>query len=73
MPPELGDDHVEAICKVLIEHKVEFVVIGGVAARLHGTGYATLDIDVCPATTEENLQRLAAALKALGARLRVEN
>ena len=36
MPPELGDDHVEAIYRVLIEHDVEFVIIGGVAARLHG-------------------------------------
>ncbi len=72
MSRELGDDHVGAICRVLIEHGVQFVVIGGVAARLHNTGHATLDIDVCPATTEENLERLSGALRELGARLRVE-
>jgi hypothetical protein len=47
-PPELDDDHVAAICRTLAEHAVAFVVIGGVAARLHETGYATVDIDVCP-------------------------
>lgn len=71
-PPEFGDDHVAAICRVLAEHGVAFVIIGGVAARLHDTGYATVDIDVCPSKTKENLTRLAAALHALGARLRVE-
>lgn len=69
---ELDDDHVAAICRVLIEHEVRFVVIGGVAARLHDTGYATVDVDVCPATDEDNLARLAAALRVLGAKLRIE-
>ena len=71
--PELNADHAEAICNVLVAHGVDFVVIGGMAARFHQTGYATVDIDVCPATTGENLGRLATALKALGARLRVED
>ena len=69
---ELGDDHVAAICHLLREYGVEFVVIGGIAARLHNTGHATVDIDVCPSRAKSNLTRLAAALRALGARLRVE-
>lgn len=72
MPPELSDDHVAAICRVLIEHDVEFVIIGGVAARLHDTGHATVDIDICPSTHDGNLSNLAEALQDLGARLRVE-
>lgn len=72
MPPELDDDHVATICRVLLDHRVRFVVIGGVAARLHDTGHATVDIDICPATEESNLENLAAALRELGARLRVE-
>lgn len=72
MPPELADDHVAAICRVLIEHEVQFVVIGGIAARLHDTGHATIDIDICPATDDDNLTRLATALQALDARLRIE-
>ena len=71
-PPELDDEHVVAICRVLIEHDVAFVVIGGVAARLHDTGHATVDIDVCPSRTKDNLAHLVTALRALGARLRVE-
>lgn len=72
MPPELDDDHVAAICQVLIAHGVRFVVIGGVAARLHETGYATVDIDICPSNAEANLANLADALGELNARLRVE-
>lgn len=71
MPPELSDDHVAAICRVLIDHDVQFVVIGGMAARLHRTGHATVDVDICPSMDDANLGRLAAALIELGARLRV--
>ena len=71
MPPELDDEHVAAVCQVL-DHHVRFVVIGGVAARLHETGHATVDIDICAATDEDNLTQLASALRDLGARLRVE-
>lgn len=72
MPPDLDDDHVAAICRVLIEHDVRFVVIGGVAARLHETGYATIDVDICPSIAEANLVNLSRALRELGARLRIE-
>jgi hypothetical protein len=72
MPPELSDRHVAAICEVLVDHGVEFLIIGGVAARLHDTGHATIDIDICPSTGHANLSNLAAALQGLGARLRVE-
>ena len=72
MPPELSDDHVAAICRVLLGHGVRFVIIGGIAARLHDTGHATVDMDICPSTDDPNLSNLAAALVELGARLRVE-
>jgi hypothetical protein len=72
MPSELSDDHVAAICRVLIDHEVEFVIIGGMAARLHDTGHTTIDVDICPSTDDANLSRLADALRELGARLRVE-
>ncbi len=72
MPPELSDDHVAAICRVLNDHEVEFVVIGGMAARLHDTGHTTIDIDICPSPDNANLSRLCGALRELDARLRVE-
>src|SRR5680860_22210 len=72
MPPELSDDHVAASCRVLIDHDVKFVVIGGMAARLHDTGHTTIDVDICPSSDDANLSNLADALRELGARLRVD-
>ena len=69
---ELSDDHVALACSVLHQHRVAFVVIGGVAARLHDTGHATVDIDICPSRTSDNLRRLALAVGELNARLRIE-
>lgn len=69
---EFSDDHVALVCSVLHQHRVAFVVIGGVAARLHDTGHATVDIDICPSRTSDNLRRLALALGELNARLRIE-
>src|SRR5262245_53978547 len=70
MLAEFGDEHVVAICRVLSEHRVDFVIIGGIAARLHQTGFATVDMDICPGRDDPNLERLASALRQLGARLR---
>ena len=72
MPPELSDDRVVAMCEVLIDRGVEFVIIGGMAARLHDTGHATIDIDICPSTLDANLSNLVDALQELDARLRIE-
>ena len=72
MPPELSDEHVASICRVLSDHGVQFVIIGGIAARLHDTGHATIDRDICPSKDDANLDRLAAALSELGGRLRLE-
>jgi hypothetical protein len=54
----------------LLEHRVRFVLIGGLAARLHGSPSVTDDTDVCYARDRVNLERLAAALTDLHARLR---
>lgn len=58
------------ILSVLKEHEVDFVVVGGIAARLRGAPLLTEDIDVTPATRRANLSRLADALTDLGALLR---
>jgi len=41
---------------------VEFIVIGGVAATIHGSARVTQDLDIVYARTPENFARLAAAL-----------
>lgn len=48
---------------VLVSNRVEFILIGGVAAVLHGAARATFDLDVVYRRTSENLQRLVAALE----------
>ena len=47
------------------------MVIGAIAAIAHGHPLTTQGLDVTPATDPPNLARLAAALRGLGARLRV--
>lgn len=54
----------------LAEGGVDFVVIGGVAGGAHGSAYQTYDLDVAYARDRENLERLAAVLRSLGATLR---
>lgn len=55
---------------VLARHKVRFVLIGGLAGNVHGSPSATFDLDICYARDDENLERLARALRSLKARLR---
>ena len=59
-----------AVLRVLDDHRVEFLVIGGIAARLRGAPLLTQDVDITPAPDRANLERLAGALKDLEARLR---
>jgi predicted nucleotidyltransferase len=56
------------ILAVLARHGVEYVVVGSGAAILHGAGYPSEDLDVVVAFTDQNLERLVAALTDLDAR-----
>lgn len=61
-----------ALLRVLAAHDVEYVVIGGLAATLHGSTHVTFDLDITPRTQVDNLARLAMALEELEARIRVD-
>jgi hypothetical protein len=54
----------------LISHSVDFVLIGGLAGVARGSSYPSYDVDIAYARDADNLDRLAAALGELGARLR---
>jgi hypothetical protein len=54
----------------LAEHGVRYVVIGGLAAVLHGSPQVTHDVDICPARDRANLEQLSRALQDLNARIR---
>ena len=58
-----------ALIDALERHQVSFVTVGGLAAQWQGAGRPTKDLDICPAWDRENLDRVASALRELGARL----
>ncbi len=64
-----GSDPLE-ILRTLERHGVRYILIGAAAARVAGAPIVTEDVDVTPASNRENLERLAAALSELSARLR---
>jgi hypothetical protein len=49
---------------------VNYVVIGGLARVIRGTGQITHDLDICPSLAKGNLPRLQSALADVDARLR---
>jgi hypothetical protein len=57
---------------VLARHRVDYVLIGGLAATLHGSSALTNDADICPDPSPANRERLAAALREMKARVRSE-
>jgi hypothetical protein len=62
----------ERILRTLEGHQVRYVLIGGLAATLHGSPLVTTDVDVTPERARDNLERLSAALKELYARIRTD-
>ena len=55
--------------RVLAEHAVEFIVVGGIAVQTHGVLRSTIDLDIVPRPDMANLSRLGEALAAVGARM----
>ena len=64
-PPEQFDP--VAILQALERHDVRYVLIGGLAATLHGSPVATYDVDLAPEQSRGNIERLAGALTEIGA------
>ncbi len=55
------------ILEILAKHEVDFIVVGGVCAVLHGAPVTTFDIDMVHSRAPENLDRLISALQELDA------
>lgn len=71
--PETAPLDPERLIRTLGQHGVAYVLIGALAARLQGFPRLTADADITPARDEGNLERLAAALRELDARVYTEN
>lgn len=54
----------------LTRRRIQFVLIGGLAARIYGCSHTTTDLDICHSRNPENLERLAEMLRDLGATFR---
>ena len=55
-----------AFLKLLNEHEVRYLLIGGYAVGYHGYVRATADMDLWVARERENAERVVAALRAFG-------
>ncbi len=60
----------QRILERLSEADVSFIIIGGVAATVHGSARLTSDIDIVYQRSLENIERLVSALGPLSAYLR---
>lgn len=60
------------LLRALVEHGVDFVLVGGMAGIALGSSYPTYDLDVAYARDDANLERLARALAELRVSLRVQ-
>ena len=58
------------LLELLSQHGVDFIVVGGVAAILEGVPITTLDLDVVPDRSTENLERLLKVLQTVEAHYR---
>jgi hypothetical protein len=56
-----------ALFRVLAEHGVDYLVVGGFAVYTHGVHRGTVDLDIVPRPDIANLSRLGEALGAIGA------
>jgi len=60
----------QALIEALLDAGIEFIVVGGAAAVLHGAPTMTQDLDIVHRRTVENVDRFAALLERLDAYIR---
>lgn len=52
--------------KQLVQHQVQYLLIGGLAISMHGVERATMDIDITIAMTPDNLENVIAWAQSSG-------
>ncbi len=62
----------DALIEALVEARVEFVIIGGVAAMLHGAPLVTQDLDIVHRRDPENVRGLLSVLLRFRAKARAD-
>jgi hypothetical protein len=51
-----------SLIRLLVEHDIDFILVGGAAATAHGSARLTQDLDIVYRRTPDNLARIAACL-----------
>ncbi len=59
-------NRLQAVFESFQRHDVRYLVIGGIAAAIHGVPRATFDLDILIEATADNARRLLDALVAIG-------
>lgn len=59
-------NRLQSVFRSFQSHDVRYVIIGGIAAVLHGVPRATFDLDILIEATEINVTRLLQALREAG-------
>ncbi|HEX5875551.1 MAG TPA: hypothetical protein VFY60_12960 [Pyrinomonadaceae bacterium] len=59
-----------ALIRLLVDHQVDFIIVGGAAATAHGSARLTLDLDIVYRRTSLNIERIVSALGSLQPYLR---
>src|SRR5258708_30436920 len=59
--------------RTLLNHEVDFIVVGGLSAVLNGAMVTTYDVDVVHSRTPENIERTLAALQEMDAWYRLRS
>lgn len=61
----VGETDFPRLLRCLVEGEVRFLIVGGLAAVVHGSARLTQDIDIVYDRSPENLARLTASLRDL--------
>jgi hypothetical protein len=62
----------QALTTLLLEREVDYILVGGVAALLHGSATGTKDYDIVHSRSPENVERLLNLLAELDAYFRTD-
>lgn len=59
-----------ALIRLLVDHQIDFIIVGGAAATAHGSARLTLDLDIVYSRDTLNIERIVRALEPIQPYLR---
>lgn len=59
-----------ALIRLLVDHQIDFIIVGGAAATAHGSARLTVDLDIVYSRESFNIERIVRALEPIQPYLR---